>query len=71
MIKSYRVTAAIDRGSPEMKADVDDTVYDCILPDYGCAIDDTRMLGQVHVSVTRDPAGGYPFLPSRDLRWSH
>ena len=46
-----------------------DVVFDCLLSDYGCASDDTRGLGYEHVSVTKDPAGGYPFftVPVRDL----
>jgi len=37
-------------------------LYRCILPDYGTAIEDTLMTRRVHVSVTLDPTGGYPFF---------
>lgn len=37
--------------------------------DYGLAGDDTRLTGTLHVSVTHDPDGDYPFftVPVSDL----
>lgn len=35
-------------------------VYKTVLYDYGLANDDTRGTGIPHVTVTLDPAGGYP-----------
>jgi hypothetical protein len=35
-------------------------VYGLMMHDYGLASDDTRITGVEHVSVTLDPAGGYP-----------
>lgn len=37
-------------------------VYACAKHDYGLARDDTRMTGIVHISVTLDPDGDYPFF---------
>ena len=36
---------------------------------YGCASDDTRILGYPHISVTVNSDGAYPFftVPVRDL----
>lgn len=44
-------------------------VYDCTGCDYGCSSDDTRCTGVMHVSVTLDPTGDYPFftIAYRDL----
>lgn len=39
-----------------------DVVYACCGYDYGCANDDTRMLGFEHISVTLKEDGGYPFF---------
>lgn len=46
-----------------------DIVYDCRRYDYGCASDDTRILGYPHISVTVNSDGAYPFftVPVRDL----
>lgn len=46
-----------------------DNVYRLAGTDYGCASDDTAILGVHHISVTNDPGGGYPFftVPSADL----
>lgn len=43
--------------------------YQCVEPDYGLASDDTRHTGRMHISLTLDPAGGYPFFthPADDL----
>lgn len=38
------------------------TVYDCVQHDYGCARDDTRYTGVLHISVTTNENGGYPFF---------
>jgi hypothetical protein len=45
------------------------TVFDCVVPDYGAANQDSRRTGIRHVAVTFDPAGGYPYftIPERDL----
>lgn len=37
-------------------------IYRCTKPDYGCANDDTRILGKEHMSMTLDPDGDYPFF---------
>lgn len=60
MLKDSKINSAVKAG---------DTVYDCWKHDYGCASDDTRMLGIEHVSVTLDPEGDYPFftVPKHDL----
>ena len=44
----------------EYKAGI--TVYSSRGYDYGCADDDTRYLGELHVSVTAEEDGGYPFF---------
>ena len=52
---------------PEVKAG--DTVYTCHMSDYGCARDNTIETGILHISVTLDKDGQYPFftVPSQDL----
>jgi hypothetical protein len=40
--------------------------YRCQKYDYGCANDDTRMLGRKHVSMTLDPEGDYPFFTAAE-----
>lgn len=37
-------------------------VYDPAVYDYGLSSDDSRYTGITHVSVTLDPAGGYPLF---------
>lgn len=46
-----------------------DTVYEYFGCDYGCADDDTRILGIEHESFTKNPNGGTPFFtaPIRDV----
>lgn len=46
-----------------------DVVFQCIRYDYGCANDDTRMLGIKHISLTLKRDGDYPFFtcPVTDL----
>lgn len=44
----------------EVKADVGDTLYKCILPDYGNARNDTAATGIMHISCTKDRNGDYP-----------
>lgn len=69
----YRVmeTYAID---PHPEADVllleGQTVYELTEPDYGLAADHTRLMNELHVSVSLSPDGGYPFVtvPARILR---
>lgn len=48
-------------------------VYQCTKHDYGCASDDTRATGFMHISVTLDPTGDYPFftIPVRNLEQIH
>ena len=61
MVRKYKVLHdRVLRGSKEASAG--DIVYDCMGHDYGCASDDTRILGYEHMSVTKDPKGGYPFF---------
>jgi hypothetical protein len=43
-------------------ANVGDTVYPISVWDYGCAHDDTMQYGTLHISVTKDKNGGYPFF---------
>lgn len=66
MPKSYRLTAD-SRIRPDATAGT--VAYRCVEPDYGLAADDTRMTGKVHISLTLDPDGGYPFFthPVDDL----
>lgn len=44
-------------------------VYMARVHDYGLASDDAQIFGIEHVSVTLDPAGGYPTftVPERDI----
>ncbi len=46
-----------------------DTVYPAHGTDYGLARTDSIVLGEDHVSVTKDTSGGYPFftIPVRFL----
>jgi len=60
--ESYRVIKGISRGGTEFSAKSGDIVYRCSGYDYGCANDDTRFTGIEHISVTKDPEGGYPFF---------
>lgn len=49
--------------SPENGSiEVGTIVYLCIEPDYGTAIEDTLFSKRVHISVTLDEKGGYPFF---------
>jgi hypothetical protein len=45
------------------------TVCECLQDDFGCANQDTCRTGRRHLTVTFDPAGGYPFfaMPAEDL----
>jgi hypothetical protein len=65
-LSAYLVLRA-DRASSLVE--VGATVYRFEMPDYGCAADDTRLLGFEHVAVTFDPDGDYPFftIPLADL----
>lgn len=71
-IKKYIVTAP-RHVSGELKADINEVVYDCVLSDFGGADDDTRLLGYPHTSVTHDPNGGYPYftIPTSDIQEIH
>lgn len=44
--------------------------YRCQKYDYDCAVEDTRLHHEQHVSMTTDPNGGYPFftVPARLLK---
>lgn len=46
----------------EPKAVAGTTVYACAHYDYGLAIDDTRMTGVSHISVTLNEDGSYPLF---------
>lgn len=46
----------------EPRAKTGCTVYSCAHSDYGMADDDTCMSGVVHVSVTLNSDGSYPFF---------
>lgn len=45
------------------------TVYTCLEYDFGCAETESIFTGKAHVSVTLNPAGGYPcfVVPVDDL----
>lgn len=53
----------------EPKAKKGTIVYDSMKPDYGLANDDTRFTGVMHISVTLNEDGDYPFftVPLSDL----
>lgn len=60
-IRAWRLRAdRVIRG--EVCGKAGDVVYALKGYDYGCASDDTRILGVAHTSVTLDPAGDYPFF---------
>lgn len=44
-------------------------VYEFTAHDYGCSNDDTRIRGIPHITLTRNPSGGYPFftIPLEDV----
>jgi hypothetical protein len=50
--------------------DLNGRVYQCLEDDFDWAMIDTRMTGVTHISVTADPAGGYPCwsMPLHELR---
>jgi len=48
--------------------DVGTIVYQCAEPDYGTALEDTLWTNRLHVSVTLDPSGGYPFFTIEKAR---
>lgn len=58
--RSFKVLAAHVCGPESVAAG--DTVYALQGHDYGCAADDTRILGKPHVAVTKQTDGGYPFF---------
>lgn len=66
MPQQYKVMRA-DRAADEVS--VGDFVYDCNGHDYGIASEDSRTQGIEYVTVTKSPAGDYPFftIPSMDL----
>ena len=65
-MSAFKVLRADRAANP---VEVGEAVYRCTGYDYGCARDDTAMRGIVHISVTKDPAGDYPFftIPLEDL----
>jgi hypothetical protein len=65
-LSAYRILRADRASSP---VEVGATVYRLFGWDYGCAADDTRLLGFDHVAVTLEPDGDYPFftIPLADL----
>jgi hypothetical protein len=67
MSKPYIVLRGDRAATEDLKAG--DTIYYCTGSDYGLANDDTLMTGIQHVSMTRDPSGGYPFftIPREDI----
>lgn len=67
MITKYRLLA--DAVNSKGLAKQGDVVCKCRFYDYGCASDDSRILGIPHISVTMAQDGGYPFftVPERDL----
>lgn len=50
--------------------DLKGIVYECIQDDFECAYFESLHTGVKHISVTGDPAGGYPYLtvPMSQLR---
>jgi hypothetical protein len=54
----------------EVLATKGSTVFQCWETDYGLSQDDTVTFGTMHISVTFDPDGGYPFftIPLEDLK---
>ena len=54
----YRIKDISRAADPTVQ--VGDIVVKCKMHDYGLASDDTRITGIEHVSVTKDPEGGWP-----------